>query len=134
MPTVKRLVNYDSEQASNVMLAQRALEEEYAARENMETYDARDWWRPGEGASVHVGTDAYAATIVSVTRLSITVRRDIATRTDKNGLSESQTYTYTRRDPSYRTETFRLTKHGAFKSPHEDRLTHGRTHYMDPSF
>lgn len=52
----------------------------------------------GMGATLTSYTDRHAATIVSVEtvggRCRITVREDKANRTDKNGMSESQTYLY----------------------------------------
>jgi hypothetical protein len=53
----------------------------------------------GMGATVLGWTDRHAATIAEVGKwrhhLMVTVRRDEAKRTDKNGISECQTYAYT---------------------------------------
>ena len=58
----------------------------------------------GDGATVLMWTDRYAATIVTVERFktgrragevkAVEVREDHAKRTDRNGQSESQTYEY----------------------------------------
>jgi hypothetical protein len=65
----------------------------------------------GMGATILMWTDRHAATIVKVTRTQVHVRRDKATRTDKNGMSESQEYTY-EADPTATVEIFRKTKRG----------------------
>lgn len=50
----------------------------------------------GMGATIAIGSDRHAATIIQVLQhgKKIVVQEDIATRTDKNGMSECQTYTY----------------------------------------
>jgi hypothetical protein len=50
----------------------------------------------GMGATIHVGSDAYPATVIQVTRNGkrVVIQEDIATRIDNNGMSESQDYTY----------------------------------------
>jgi hypothetical protein len=48
----------------------------------------------GMGATVLMWTDRKAGTITEVTADSFTVRLDTATRTDGNGMSECQDYTY----------------------------------------
>jgi hypothetical protein len=67
----------------------------------------------GDGATVLAWTDRYAATVVKVTPRSITVREDTATRTDKNGMSESQSYEYAP-NPEGREWTFTLRADGKF--------------------
>ena len=49
----------------------------------------------GMGATMCSWSDRTAATIVAVTPKTITVKCDKATRTDKNGMSDCQTYSYT---------------------------------------
>jgi len=50
----------------------------------------------GMGATIHIGSDRVAATIIQITHnyKRIVLQEDMATRTDQNGMSESQTYTY----------------------------------------
>ena len=50
----------------------------------------------GMGATMLMATDRHAGTIIRiVTPKKIIVQRDTSTRTDNNGMSESQTYDYT---------------------------------------
>lgn len=55
----------------------------------------------GMGATYSIGSDRYACTVIAVSTsgLKVTTRDDKATRTDENGMSECQTYSY-ERDPS----------------------------------
>lgn len=48
------------------------------------------------GATIHVGSDSYPATVIQVTRNGkrVVVQEDNAIRVDTNGMSESQQYTY----------------------------------------
>lgn len=50
----------------------------------------------GMGATIHVGSDSYPATIIQVTQNGkrVILQEDDATRVDSNGMSESQDYTY----------------------------------------
>ncbi len=50
----------------------------------------------GMGATIHVGSDSYPATVIQVTRNGkrLVIQEDIAIRIDNNGMSESQEYTY----------------------------------------
>lgn len=65
----------------------------------------------GMGCTILGWTDRHAATIVKVTKTQVHVQRDIATRIDKNGMSESQTYSCAA-DPTADVEVFRVTKKG----------------------
>ena len=69
----------------------------------------------GMGATILSWTDRHAATIVNVatigTKLHVEVQPDRATRTDTNGMSESQTYVY-ERDPGARSLMYRREKNG----------------------
>lgn len=91
----------------------------------------------GMGVTYGCWTDRYAATIIKVSPSgkTITVRDDIAIRTDKNGLSESQTYRY---EPGTGgTKTFRITTRHGRKNWRSGvyRATVGiRNAYRDPSF
>jgi hypothetical protein len=59
----------------------------------------------GEGATVAIGSDRRACTIIFSSPTRLVVQQDIATRIDTNGMSESQTYTY-ERNPTGPTYTF----------------------------
>lgn len=88
----------------------------------------------GQGATVLMWTDRHAATIVKVTPATVTVQVDKATRIDKNGMSESQEYSY-EPDPEGRLITFRWTKSNQWKSSCGNRLLVGtRRSYHDFSF
>lgn len=51
---------------------------------------------PGVGATIVMYSDRHAATIVEVSASgkTVTVQQDTATRTDTNGMSDCQTYTF----------------------------------------
>lgn len=71
----------------------------------------------GMGATVLSWTDRHAVTIINVTKLASTViyvREDKATRTDSNGMSECQSYSF-EPNPTGRLWTFRQTKTGAWE-------------------
>lgn len=67
----------------------------------------------GSPATIVMYTDRHAATVVGVSKSgkTITLQQDVATRTDKNGMSESQEYSY-ERNPNAEKQTARLTKRG----------------------
>lgn len=98
----------------------------------------------GMGATILGYTDRTACTIVSVRHKVIDLWEDIATRTDKNGLSESQDYTYATRLASevrrFNMHTFTLRKDGTWvklgqRANGGTRVLIGtRDHYIDPSF
>lgn len=99
----------------------------------------------GMGATIVMWTDLYACTIVSVQSVrgrpgakSIYIQRDIATRTDSNGMSKSQDYAYAP-DPDAKVEVFTLRKTGRYVRRGEringTHLVVGeRDHFIDPSF
>lgn len=88
----------------------------------------------GMGATILMWTDRHAATIVKVTRTQVHVQRDKATRTDANGMSESQSYSY-EVNPAAEIEVFRKTKRGWRKSGGGAALRIGDRHsYHDYSF
>jgi hypothetical protein len=80
----------------------------------------------GDGATVLMWTDRYAATIVTVERFktgrragevkAVEVREDHAKRTDRNGQSESQTYEYSP-NPSATVQRFTLRANGRYEQP-----------------
>lgn len=65
----------------------------------------------GMGATILMWTDRHAATIVKVTPTQVHVQQDKATRVDKNGMSDSQDYTY-EPNPEAPIQVFRKTKRG----------------------
>ena len=67
----------------------------------------------GMGATMISWTDREPATIIEVSKSGkkITIQADIATRTDDNGMSESQSYTFERNPKAYATE-YSLRKNG----------------------
>ena len=71
--------------------------------------------QPAEGmaATVCLWSDRHAATIIHVSPSGrvIRVQQDKATRTDANGMSENQEYTY-KRNPLGHVRTFSLRKNG----------------------
>ena len=69
----------------------------------------------GMGCTITMFSDRMAATVVEVkSPTTIIVQEDTATRTDKNGMSECQTYDYTR-DPRAPKRTFTKRKNGTWK-------------------
>lgn len=86
----------------------------------------------GDGATICMWSDRHACTIIKVTRCTVTVQEDKAIRTDTNGMSESQTYSY-EPDPNGATYVFRKTKSG-WKSKGVGLLIGVRRHYYDYSF
>ena len=71
----------------------------------------------GMGATILAWTDRHPGTVINVTKLSQTViyvREDKATRTDSNGMSENQSYSY-EVSPEGRLWTFRQTKTGGWE-------------------
>lgn len=87
----------------------------------------------GMGATICGYTDRHPATIIKVTRCQVHVQEDNATRIDKNGMSEDQTYTYCP-NPEGRVLVFRKTKHG-WKDKNKAGLLIGhRRKYHDFSF
>lgn len=48
----------------------------------------------GMPATIAIGSDRFAATVVSVKKTRIEVQEDTAIRTDRNGISESQSYRF----------------------------------------
>ena len=77
----------------------------------------------GMGATVCYAKDRHAATVTAIETFktgtrkgqvkAVTVQQDKATRTDKNGMSDSQSYEY-ERDENGRTWTFKVNKAGKF--------------------
>ncbi|MFA7408286.1 MAG: hypothetical protein WCY93_10780 [Anaerolineaceae bacterium] len=100
----------------------------------------------GMGATVYGWTDRHAATVVSVEGNIFTVQHDRAVRTDDNGMSEMQKYTFSA-DPEGIKDSYRIEKDGRFtevrKNPETGRWNKVgkgnvrlgfRDHYYDFSF
>ncbi len=94
----------------------------------------------GMGVTLGVGSDRYPWTVSAVLGLKrIVVQRDQYRRTDKNGMSESQTYEFTR-DPDGSTRTLTLRKNGRWVEVGESMNGGGswgvghRDAYQDPHF
>ncbi len=97
----------------------------------------------GDGATISIGSDRYPATIIAVTLKAhgpvVTVQRDRMSRTDSNGQSEDQAYTFTP-NPAAKLETYSLRRDGTWRvfagNPRDGhRLTiGGRSAYLDPHF
>ena len=86
----------------------------------------------GMGATELLYSDRHAYTIIAKTRCTITVQQDKAIRTDKNGMSDCQTYDF-ERDPEGTVKIVRKTKRG-WKS-HGTRFAIGyRDEHYDFSF
>ena len=84
------------------------------------------------GATILMWTDRYAGTVIRVTPTQIHVQEDKATRTDKNGMSESQDYEYAP-NPQGRVWIFRKTKRG-YRANGAGLLLDSREAYHDYSF
>ena len=78
----------------------------------------------GMGATVLAGTDRYPATVTGVFNLSkmVSVREDVAVRTDKNGMSEIQEYEY-HDNPVGRCFHFRKAKNGVWEEVQWNPMT-----------
>lgn len=89
----------------------------------------------GMPATVRIGSDRYAGTVAQVSRsgYKLVVQLDKATRTDTNGMSDSQVYTY-ERDPKGLRHTFYRNLHG-YSNPMRETLWLGtRESFHDYSF
>ena len=88
----------------------------------------------GQGATRLMHSDRHACTVIDVSESgkTVTVQDDTATRTDNNGQSASQTYTF-QRNPAGEITKFRFTKRGW--TAYGQRLSIGeRDEYYDYSF
>lgn len=94
----------------------------------------------GTGATIVMYSDRHAATVVKVSASgkSVTVQRDIATRTDSRGMSENQEYTFTP-DADAALITYTLRTNGLYvrqgmKANGESLAIGHRREYHDYSF
>lgn len=101
------------------------------------TPDGKTQLELGLGATQSCGSDCYPYTVVEFNSkgTSIVVTRDLYTRVDKNGISESQQYTFTT-DASAPQEKLRWSnKFKCYRSKGGSRFFVGsRRAYQDPSF
>ena len=87
----------------------------------------------GEGATEICWSDRHAGTVIRLRPHAVLWRRDIAKRTDTNGMSECQQYTYSP-DPNSSVKVFKFTPRG-YKSDTGSYLSIGyRNEYHDYSF
>lgn len=87
----------------------------------------------GGGASLCWWSDRTACTIIKKTAKTITIQADRAQRTDDNGMSESQTYTYTA-DPEGSTYVCRWSDKRNRYIWNGQAIINGRHEYYDYSF
>lgn len=93
----------------------------------------------GTPATLKGYSDRYACTVIQANSRQILVQRDKATRTDDNGISESQTYEY-ERNPEGEITKFTRRGNGKYvEVGHRIGTGHGltlgeRREYRDPSF
>ena len=94
--------------------------------------DLRDKFKPGGGACLCFHSDRHACTVIKVTRCTVTVQEDKATRIDTNGMSDDQEYSF-ERDPNGRIQTGHLRKNGhAYWG--SVRIAPVRSHHYDYCF
>ena len=67
----------------------------------------------GDGATILMYSDRHAGTVILVGMNTIIVQEDHARRTDSNGMSDAQSYEYSR-NPNGRVWTFTRRKNGAW--------------------
>lgn len=89
----------------------------------------------GMGATIYHWSDRTAATIIQVSGKRIVLQEDSAIRTDKNGMSESQSYDYSP-DPNGRLWFATLRKDGNWKVSKSTEIVGigHRRQYHDYSF
>jgi len=93
----------------------------------------------GDGATIYVGSDRYAGTVIEVKKNEILIQYDTAIRTDRNGLSENQSYKFIQ-NPNEKKLRFIKGKKGFWYEIEEGKKTSSyavigkRDHYWDPSF
>lgn len=92
----------------------------------------------GDGATVCYWSDRHAGTIVSATPKRVVWQRDNATRTDNHGMSDAQSYEYSR-DETGNTKVFTLRSNGKWVQQGETmrggtRLVRGRHEHYDFSY
>lgn len=94
-------------------------------------------FKVGDGATLILWTDRHACTIIAIRKngREIVFQEDTAIRTDKNGMSDAQSYTF-ERNPEGRTFEATLRQNGTFKIKGEQTsvLIGHRSHYRDYSF
>lgn len=68
----------------------------------------------GAGATVHVGSDSYPATVIAATHDQVTVQDDIADKVPGYDYYSNQVFTY-RRNPSGDVRVFSMRKNGRLR-------------------
>lgn len=68
----------------------------------------------GDGVTINAWSDCYACTVVRRTAKTLVAQRDIAIRTDKNGMSDCQSYRYQRDEHGTLYTCHWSNKHGCF--------------------
>ena len=105
--------------------------------EVMEKLSGVEMLKPGDGATIHYGSDAYPYTITKVYKdlKHLEIQEDDYKRTDKNGMSENQEYDYIP-NPNGKVYKLRLNKNNNWvTTPGGERVyTGGRRRYYDYSF
>lgn len=99
-----------------------------------------DEFQIGQGCTYHIGSDRYPYTLVEIlTSNRVVLQRDNYTRTDKNGISENQTYSF-EPDPLAIRIVVSRRKDGRWRRQGEKSggsgffTLKGRNAYSDPSF
>ena len=94
----------------------------------------------GQGCTYHIGSDRYPATVVEIlSPKRVVVQKDNYTRTDKNGISENQTYSFEPNPDAVR-RVVTLRKNGSWRQVGQSMhgsgfyTFKGRNAYFDPSF
>lgn len=90
----------------------------------------------GQGATIHIGSDRYPATIIAISASgkTVTLREDQFYRTDRNGISELQSYAYETNELG-KEHKARLRKSGRYYTARGFLVTLGtREAYRDPTF
>ena len=94
----------------------------------------------GQGATYHIGSDRYPFSVVDIkSPCRVVVQQDNGKRTDKNGISENQTYVFEPNPDALRIVVSRR-KDGRWRKQGDSGrgsgffTFYGRDAYLDPSF
>lgn len=87
----------------------------------------------GDGVTYNMYTDSHACTVIKRTKCTLTIQEDEATRVDKNGMSDSQEYTY-KRDENGRIHIARWSKKRNCFICDEKAISVGRHEYYDYTY
>ena len=90
-------------------------------------------YKVGQGATIHIGSDSYACTVIAETRCTVTVREDSAIVVSGHAHAGDAVYRFESNADGCEWK-FRQTKNG-WKDVSGARLTIGNRHeYRNPSF